>query len=85
MHSARQRLDRLLLARATTGLRSAEAAELARLMAAHPDVDQDAYDRAAAAVCLATIDTSEAMPDSLRAKLERQATAFLAGATPVRR
>lgn len=84
MRSTRQRLDELLLARATTGLRSSEAAELARLIAAHPEVDQDAYDHAAAAVCLATLDTSEALPDSVWEKLERRASEFLAGATPAR-
>jgi hypothetical protein len=85
MSAARRRLDDLLLARAAAGLDAPELAELERLLAAHPDVDPEVYDRVAASVCLASLDTSAPLPDSLRAKLERQAAAFVASALPARR
>ena len=78
MHDARRRLDELLLARATGSSSAPELEELARLLAAHPGIDEDAYERAAAAICLATIDKREPMPPSLRNKLERAAAAFVA-------
>lgn len=78
MHTSRERLEELLLLRAAAPISAAEAAELARLLAAHPGVDEEAYERAAAAVCLAVLDTSEAMPPRLQAAVERQAAAFLA-------
>jgi hypothetical protein len=62
-----------------------ELEELARLLAQHPNIDDDAYDRAAAAICLATLDTAEPMPPSLRNKLERAAAAFVASAMPAQR
>jgi hypothetical protein len=78
MRDARLKLDELLLKRALGSLTAAEDAELERLCAAHPDCDSEAYERAAAAVWLAALDTRRAMPDTLRAKLERQADAFVA-------
>jgi hypothetical protein len=75
-----RKLDELLLKRAIGSLTDAEEAELARLCAAHPHLDPDLYERAAAVVCLAALDTREALPDNLRSKLERQAAAFVAGA-----
>lgn len=80
MSAADRRLDELLLEHATIGLGAAESAELERLLARYPDVDRDAYERAAAAVCLASLDTSAALPDSLRARLEQQAAVFIANA-----
>jgi hypothetical protein len=68
-----------LLARTTEHLSEAEAAELARLLAAHPEVEPDGYERAAAAVCLAAVDTRLPLPAALRAKLERRAAEFVAG------
>jgi hypothetical protein len=72
------RLDELLVARATQALSAAEARELERLLAARPDVDAEGYERAAAAVCLATLRAPSAMPDSLRRGLERAAESFAA-------
>ena len=77
--AARQRLDDLLLARATEGLDAAEEQELARLLAAEHDVDAGAYERAAAAVCLAVLGGRGALPAALRARLERSARAVAAG------
>ena len=75
---ARQRLDDLLLAHATEGLNAADALELERLLAAEPRVDAGAYERAAAAVCLAVFGRQNAMPGSLRTRLERHAAEFAA-------
>ena len=80
MRNTRLKLDELLLKRAVGSLTEAEQAELERLCAAHPDCDADVYERAAAVVCLASLDTREALPETLRAKLERQAAAFVAEA-----
>ena len=68
-----QRLDDLLLARATEGLDAAESAELEALLAAAPDVDAEGYELAAASVCLAVLGRVGAMPSGLRARLERSA------------
>jgi hypothetical protein len=72
------RLDELLVARATQALTAAEARELERLLAARPDVDADSYERAAAAVCLAALRAPSPMPDSLRRGLARAAESFAA-------
>jgi len=85
MRDLRRRLDELLLARATGSAGAVELEELARLLAEHPDIDDDAYERAAAAICLATLDTAEPMPPSLRDKLQRKAAEFVASAMPARR
>jgi hypothetical protein len=71
--AARQRIDELLLLRATEGLSTQERVELDGLLARHPDVDATAYERAAAAVCLATLGRSVGMPDALRRRLESSA------------
>jgi hypothetical protein len=84
VRDTRLKLDELLLARATRNLTSAETAELKQLRAAHPDFDTDVYEHAAAVVCLATLDTTEALPEALRSKLERQAAAFLKHVPPAR-
>ena len=69
----RKRLDELLLARATEGLDAAEEQELARLLTAESNVDAGAYERAAAAVCLAVLGGRGELPAALRARLERGA------------
>jgi hypothetical protein len=71
--SASQRLDELLLLRATEGLDAADERELERLLAEERGVDAGGYERAAAAVCLAVLGGGGAMPPALRARLERQA------------
>jgi hypothetical protein len=78
VRDTRLRLDELLLKRAIGSLTDTEEAELERLCAAHPDFDSEVYERAAAVVCLAALDAREALPDTLRSKLERQAAAFVA-------
>ena len=78
---SRQRLDELLLARAIDELSGAEARELEQLLAAHADVDAGAYERAAAAVCLATIGAWGPMPSRLRSSLEKRAAEFTTNST----
>lgn len=80
MRNAHLRLDELLLARATVGLDATDTAELDALLAAYPDVDADAYERAAAIVCLASLDTRTALPQGLQVELERRAAEFVASA-----
>ena len=76
--AAHERLDELLLVRAIEGLDAAEEQELARLLAAEREVDAGAYERAAAAVCLAVLGRPRGLPAALRARLERNARDFAA-------
>jgi hypothetical protein len=62
-------LDELLLRRATEGLDARDEAALDALLAAHPNVDEYRYERAAAAVLLASLPAIEPMPASLKRKL----------------
>jgi hypothetical protein len=68
-----ERLDELLLRRAIEGLDGAAEQELERLLAAERNVDHGAYERAAAAVCLAVLGGRGKLPLALRARLEQQA------------
>jgi hypothetical protein len=63
-----QRLDDLLLARATDGLDSAETAELEGLLASTEEVEPDAYDEAAAWFWLGAGDPDAEMPESAAAR-----------------
>jgi hypothetical protein len=73
------RLSDLLADRATQRLSAAEAAELIALLASCPDVDEHAFDRAAAAVDLSSIAGEyEPLPPSVRARVDRSAVAWLA-------
>ena len=65
-------LDELLLRRATEGLDVAEQARLRELTAAFPEADEDRYERAAAAVLLASLRDIEPMPASVKRKLAEQ-------------
>ena len=71
--ASRRRIDDLLLTRAIDGLSAAEAHELETLLALHPRVDAEGYERAAAAVCLAALGARPAMPKALRARIEQSA------------
>jgi hypothetical protein len=66
MSPEQDRLEELLAQRATEGLSAAESAELAQLLARHPNVDAQAYDRVAAAIHVAELGRHEAMPAHLR-------------------
>ncbi|MBS2016766.1 MAG: anti-sigma factor [Deltaproteobacteria bacterium] len=68
-----ERLVELLADRALVGLEPRAQIELAELMLEFPEEDPLAYDRAAAAVALSTLEL-EAMPASLLDKIETEAT-----------
>jgi hypothetical protein len=70
------RLDELLFVRALEGLSDGEERELALLLAREPDVDARIYERAAAAVCIATL-APTALPVGLRASVEADAAEIL--------
>lgn len=71
-------LDSLLVDRATVGLAPEEAERLAALLAEHPDVDVEAYERLAAELDLALWGREERLPEGLGARLDAAAEAFIA-------
>lgn len=75
MSVARERLDDLLVQRATEGLDLGQAAELDRLLGEHPQVDPHSFDRAAAALHLACL-RGKTPPLELRDKLAAAARRF---------
>lgn len=76
--AARDRFSDLLVARAVEGLDAAGQAELNALSTSFPDVDRDAFDRVAASLALSGLRV-EPMPAVLRARIEADAEAWLAG------
>jgi hypothetical protein len=62
-------LDELLLRRATEELSADEETALRALLEAHPEADEYRYERAAAAVLLASLQTIEPMPAMLQRRL----------------
>lgn len=80
--SQQERLHELLADQALQGLAPPEQEELTCLLEAHPEEQTDSYLRAAAALDLALEPAfDEALPESLRAKLEAAASAFGAART----
>jgi len=73
------RLLELLCQRAIEGLSPGETGELRMLLKAHPGVDPDQFDQAAAWVDLACLKTESEMPAALQTKIAEQAVATLAG------
>lgn len=72
--SERDRLAELLADRAAFGLSPAETDELAGLLARHPDVDAEAYQRLAAAIDVSLQPAErEPLPARLRERIARQA------------
>lgn len=75
-----QRLHDLLAARATQRLSPRESRELHRLLAAHPEADELAFERAAAAAELVFLGgEAEPMPGYVREALKARAAAWLRG------
>lgn len=74
-----RRLDELLALRAIEGLDERAQAELEAALDAAPAADAEALDRAAAAVHLAMLTGTEAMPAALRAKLDDDAARLFGG------
>jgi hypothetical protein len=70
--SDRRRIEDLLVLRATEGLTTADATELARLIERCPDIDLQEFDEAAALVSLAAIDPRARMPAALMETLARR-------------
>ena len=73
-----ERLHELLATRAVEGLDDAEQRELAEFEARYPGLDDEALDRAAAAVALAGLRV-EPLPAALRNRLEADAETWLRG------
>ena len=73
MTATRDRLLELLTDRALVGLGQREQIELAELLVKVQDVDIAAFDKAAAAIALATLGPLEEMPASLAERLEQAA------------
>jgi hypothetical protein len=74
-----ERITGLLADRATQGLSAEESAELVALLAGHPEVDKDAFDRAAAALDLALlVGEYEPLPDDVRSRADRRALRWMA-------
>jgi hypothetical protein len=63
-----ERIDELLVQRATEGLGAAETVELEQLLRHRPSVDGDALERAAAAVAVATLKRVESLPGHVRTR-----------------
>lgn len=82
LSQAENRLEELLVDRATQGLTAAEAGELERLLEAAPDVDPSSFDLAAAAVHLTSPVPEEAIPAALEARLEERAADFISRLPP---
>ena len=88
MSASSRRIDDLLLTRAIDGLSAAETRELEALLALHPRVDAEAYERAAAAICLAALGAHPAMPTryargSSRARRRSRPSRRARGADPL--
>ncbi|MCZ8129678.1 MAG: anti-sigma factor [Steroidobacteraceae bacterium] len=79
-----ERILDLLTLQATEGLAADGAAELDRLLAAHPGADREVLERTAAALWLAgDVGLDEPLPPALRAKVQAQGEAWLASRPPV--
>ena len=73
----------LLASRSTQGLEPQEQAELEGFLSQRPELDDDSFDLAAAAVELVYLETSEPLPGDVRARLSTQANELF-GRTPSR-
>jgi len=80
MTAQRRQIDELLVKRATEGLSPAEEVQLDYLLARHPDIDRDAFERAAATVFLAACaEPAARMPEGLRDRLQMDALSVVKG------
>ena len=73
---SRRRAEELLALRAVEGLEDVEERELSNLLAAMPEVDDGAFEAAAAACHLALVGAEVPLPDALRQRLESDAAAL---------
>ena len=79
MISKADRLEELLVLRATQPLSSSDHAELTSLLETELASDSKIFDRAAAAIHVAAMRARRTLPASLRARLEQQAAGHFAG------
>jgi hypothetical protein len=77
MSARRKQIEALLVRQAVERLSAAENDRLERLLDAHPDIDRDAFERAAATVLLAAADADSVMPSGLRNRLRADAFSLL--------
>ena len=69
-----ERIQQLMADRATEGLSNRDALELNRYLEQNPDVDRDALEYAAAAVCLAfSAGQGETLPARVRDRVRSEA------------
>lgn len=79
MVSKTDRLEELLVLRATQPLSPAERAELDALLRTELSSDTEIFDRVAAAIHVAAIRTRRTLPAALRTRLEKQASSYFSG------
>lgn len=75
------RLEELLIARATGSLEASQEEELARLLPRYPDVDEDGFERLAAALEVAVLQERKDCPTDLKETLLQDAHRYFAGET----
>lgn len=78
MDSSLERLEDLLIRRSLEGIDETAARELRRLIAKHPQIDVEAFDRAAAAISVARVPVVAEMPARLYASIEAAGIAMVA-------
>lgn len=82
MTAPNERLLELLADRAVVGLGAREQIELAELLVQAQDVDAGTFDKAAAAIALASVGKLEKMPTGLAERLEQAALGAVDGLRP---
>lgn len=82
MSVAFDRIDELIVQRATEGLGAAELVELDQLLRHYPSFDAEALERAAAAVAIARLERLEPLPPGLRRRVEAAAATALPPPSP---
>lgn len=78
MASARHEVETLLALRAVGDLDATEETRLEAMLARHPDLDDDGFERAAAALTLALVPAAPEIPPSLEARLASAAEQWAA-------
>ena len=84
MSTPLERIDELLVQRATEGLGAVETVELEQLLRHHPGVDSDALERAAAAIAVNALERIESLPGNVRARVLAEAATFAPARNPGR-
>ncbi len=74
----KEKMLELLSDKAAFGLSEEETAELARLEKEFPELNDDSFELAAAAIAMLNLETDEPMPAHLRSKIAQDAESFFA-------